>query len=86
MVGYFSAHVCSDDRLRCKKKALTCWFRHGSILIPVLFVLLINLIEFRLKMRGIQYANHIAIFVANKTVNRDESENVLNKDIDQLTA
>ena len=38
------------------------------------------------KMRGILYANIIAIFIVNKALNRDESENVLNKDIHQLAA
>ena len=37
-------------------------------------------------MRAILYANLIAIFIANKALNRDESENVLNKDIHQLAA
>ena len=37
-------------------------------------------------MRVVLYANNIAIFDVNKTLNRDETDNVLNKDIDQLTA
>ena len=37
-------------------------------------------------MRGILYANHIAIFIAKKALNRDESENMFNKGLHQLAA
>ena len=37
-------------------------------------------------MRIILYADKIVIFVANKILNRDEIENVLNKDIHELSA
>ena len=73
------------DGTRCESQPVVCGVPHGSILGPLLFILLLNDIDYELNScKILLYADDTVVFTSSK--NQETNEENLNSDLSNLAA